>query len=47
MSMSNSKKNWNAGKAQKRAADANKKSIKVKAWEAKDTQTKKAKGKIK
>jgi hypothetical protein len=33
--MSNSKKNWNAGKAEKRAAQANKKSLKVNAQEAK------------
>lgn len=28
--MSNSKKNWNAAKAQKRSVDANKKNVKIK-----------------
>jgi len=32
--MSNSKKSWNAGKAQRRAGEANKKSLKISAQEA-------------
>ncbi len=36
--MSNSKKNWNASKALKRSADANKKSLKINASEARQAQ---------
>lgn len=43
--MSNSKKNWNAGKAMKRSADANKKTIKMKASERKEAEKRVSKGK--
>jgi hypothetical protein len=40
--MSNSKKNWNAGKAAKRSADANKKTMKMVASERKAAQKRNA-----
>ncbi len=43
--MSQSKKNWNASKAQKRLADATKKNIKEKLAEAKEAKRRVAKGK--
>lgn len=43
--MSQSKKNWLAGKAQKRSVDANKKNIKEKLAEALEAKRRIAKGK--
>jgi hypothetical protein len=45
--MSQSKKNWNAGKAQKRSADASKKNLKEKAAEAKESKKRTIKGTVK
>jgi len=44
--MSNSKKNWNASKALKRAVEANKKSLKVHAAQSREMKKKVAKGKM-
>ncbi len=38
--MSNTKKNWNASKANRRSADANKKILKIRLAEKKQTQKK-------
>lgn len=38
--MSNTKKGWNASKALKRTADANKRAVKVKSKEARETNKK-------
>ena len=45
--MSQSKKNWNAGKAQKRSVDANKKNLKEKVAEARETKKRTIKGTVK
>jgi hypothetical protein len=42
--MSQSKKSWNASKAQKRSADANKKNLKEKATELLETKKRTIKG---